>query len=393
MLPGPMDAPSDPAPARRAEGAVSPAARTLALLRRHGWNATGFQVLEPGFRYWFDGDDACVAYVDTGGAWVVAGAPIAPAARLAEVAAAFAAAAHAAGRRTAWFGTERRFGDATGWPALQVGEQPVWSPAAWPEVLRGSRSLREQLRRARAKGVAVRALTAAELADGHPMRAQLDRLIAAWQATRAIAPMTFLVQIELGSFATERRCFVAERAGAVVGVLGVVPIYARDAWFFEDFLRAPDAPNGTVELLVDAGMRAAADAGIALVTLGLAPLAGDVGRWLRRARRLGGPLYDFDGLRAFKAKFKPARWDPIYVAYPPAGHPIAAIYDSLAAFAGGGLVRFGLATLRRARGLVAAALAVIAVAVTALIAPPAVASATLVSTLAAALVWRPADPR
>ena len=76
-----------------------------------------------------------------------------------------------------------------------------------------------------------------------------------------------------------------------------------------------------------------------------------------------------------------------------AGHPIAAIYDSLAAFAGGGLVRFGLATLRRARGLVAAALAVIAVAVTALIAPPAVASATLVSTLAAALVWRPADPR
>ena len=41
-------------------------ARALALLRRHGWNATSFQILEPGFNYWFDGDDACVAYIDTG---------------------------------------------------------------------------------------------------------------------------------------------------------------------------------------------------------------------------------------------------------------------------------------------------------------------------------------
>ena len=32
--------------------------RVLAVLRRHGWNATSFQVLEPGFRYWFADDDA-----------------------------------------------------------------------------------------------------------------------------------------------------------------------------------------------------------------------------------------------------------------------------------------------------------------------------------------------
>ena len=45
--------------------------RVLALLKRHGWNATSFQILEPGFRYWFDGDalgEACVGYVDTGSA-------------------------------------------------------------------------------------------------------------------------------------------------------------------------------------------------------------------------------------------------------------------------------------------------------------------------------------
>jgi len=29
--------------------------RVLSLVRRHGWNATSFQVLQPGFRYFFDG--------------------------------------------------------------------------------------------------------------------------------------------------------------------------------------------------------------------------------------------------------------------------------------------------------------------------------------------------
>ena len=54
-------------------------ARALQLLKRYGWNATSFQVLEPGVCYWFDpAREACVAYVDTGRAWVVAGAPIAP---------------------------------------------------------------------------------------------------------------------------------------------------------------------------------------------------------------------------------------------------------------------------------------------------------------------------
>ena len=66
--------------------------RALALLRRHGWNATSFQILEPGFLYWFDGphgdrdsdgdsdDGACVAYLDTGRSWVAAGVHVNPAA-------------------------------------------------------------------------------------------------------------------------------------------------------------------------------------------------------------------------------------------------------------------------------------------------------------------------
>jgi len=36
----------------------------LALVRRFGWNATSYQVLEPGYRYLFVDGSACVAFVD-----------------------------------------------------------------------------------------------------------------------------------------------------------------------------------------------------------------------------------------------------------------------------------------------------------------------------------------
>lgn len=331
----------------------------LRLLKAHGWNSTSFQILEPGLQYWFDGDDACVAYVDTGRAWVVAGAPVAPRERFVEVARSFLEAASAAERRVCCFGTEPRFHEAVGWPSIRIGEQPTWSPADWPETLARGRSLREQLRRARAKGVAVRRLDFHELDAAHPTRAQIDALIERWLATRPMAPMGFLVQVHPYTFAEERRSYVAEQQGRVVGFLGVIPVYTRQGWFFEDFLRHPDAPNGTTELLIDAGMRAAADEGVQLVTLGLIPLVGEVGPWLRIFRRWGVGLYAFAGLRAFKAKFKPRAWDPIYLSYPPGGSAWSAIMDTLTAFSQGSLLGFGVRTLMRGPAVVMRILAVL----------------------------------
>ncbi|MGE0402042.1 MAG: phosphatidylglycerol lysyltransferase domain-containing protein [Kofleriaceae bacterium] len=344
-------------------------ARVLELLRAHGWNATSFQILEPGFQYFFAGD-AVVGYVDTGSAWVAAGAPIAPPERVREVSDAFVAAAKQAGRRASCFGTEERFSEITQWPAMRIGDQPVWNPASWAEVVKSRKSLREQLRRARAKGVVVRAVGVDELAPGTELRAQIDELITRWQASRPIAPMGFLVQIDPFTFVEERRYFVAEREGHVVAFLGIIPIFARGGWFFEDFLRDPEAPNGTIELLVDAGMRAAAEEGVPFVTLGLVPLAGDVKPWLRATRKLGRALYDFDGLRAFKAKFEPSGWDPIYLAHPPRTSSMVALFDTLRAFARGGLLRFGLETFLRGPAIVVRAIAALLVVWTILLALP-----------------------
>ena len=344
-------------------------ARALALLREHGWNATSFQILEPGFRYWFDGPDVCVAYIDTGRAWVAAGAPIAPPHLVGTAAQRFVVAAAAQRRRACFFGTEERFASTTPFEAMRVGEQPVWDPRLWDQTVNATASLRAQIRRAGAKGVEVRRFDPRLLAEAQgEARRDVDQLIARWQAAHPMPPMGFLVQMHLDSAIDERRFFTAYRDDGLVGFVSMVPVFARKGWFIEDLLRSPDAPNGTPELLVDAAMRTAAADGSTYVTLGLAPLAGEIGPWLRLARRTGYPLYDFRGIQAFKAKLRPQSWSPVHVSYPRAQSAIATVVDVLAAFARGGLLRFGARTLLRRPAVLIQALALVLVPWTILIA-------------------------
>ncbi len=319
----------------------------LNLVQRHGWNATAFQTLEPGFAYRFYGS-GCVAYVDTGSAWVVAGAPIAPTEDLREVAGHFVADARAAGKRSCFFAVEDRFLEAVqgAYRSFNIGEQPVYSPLDWANVVRENRSLRSQLRRAAAKGVRVRELSAHELESGDT-RAAIEDLARRWLATRGMAPMTFLVRLELFGFSSHRRCFVAEREGRLLGFALLVPVPARSGWLLEDLVRAPHAPNGTSELLVDAALSWAGVRGCEWFTLGLSPLAGQVPELLRFLRRGASFLYDFEGLHAYKAKLRPRAWSKIFLAYPPTQGPLASVVDVLRAFSNGNLLAFGVRSILR----------------------------------------------
>lgn len=320
----------------------------LRLLRQHGWNASSFQVLERGFSYWFEGD-ACVAYVDTGQAWVAAGAPIAAEKDLERVALRFAEVAAEKKRRVCFFAVEERAVTSRALASMPIGEQPVWDPRNW----KGGRRVREQVRRAEAKGVRGRALTST---DFEAMRARVESLVSRWLASRKMPPMGFVVDVQPFDFAAERRCFVAERDGVIVGLLVAVPVYQRIGWLFEDLLRTPDAPNGTTELLVDLAMRSVGEEGSRYATLGLAPLAGDVNPWFRFARAASAALYDFDGVRRFKAKFHPDSWDSIHLAWPRDRSSNVAVYDALKAFTvrrrdgrdRASFIRFGLETLAHA---------------------------------------------
>lgn len=323
-----------------------PRAHVLELLRAHGYNTTGFQTLEPSLEYFFAGDEACVAYVDTGAAWVAAGAPIAELSRLDDTAAQFVACARARGRRACFFGAETRFANASSLARDAVAAQPIWDPKEWAARAR-RRSVREQLRRARAKGVSVVRLTPEELATQR-VRDELGAATSTWLSTRRMPPMRFLVDVDLLQFPRERAVWVARRDGELAGVLGAVPVYLKQGWFCEDLLRLPSAPNGTAELLVDTAMREFAAMDCRWATLGMVPLSG-VGGWLRVVRAIGARVYDFGGLERFRAKLDPLRTDPIFLLRPRGVSFVRAILDVLCAFAGTSLVRFGIATLLRGR--------------------------------------------
>jgi phosphatidylglycerol lysyltransferase len=89
-----------------------------------------------------------------------------------------------------------------------------------------------------------------------------------------------------------------------------------------------------------------ADANSGYVTLGLAPLstranvAPAPGAWWLRTtltwvRAHGRRFYDFDGLDAFKAKFRPEDWTPVFaVANQPSFSP-RMLYAIAGAFSGG----------------------------------------------------------
>ncbi|MFL5618962.1 MAG: phosphatidylglycerol lysyltransferase domain-containing protein [Gemmatimonadaceae bacterium] len=298
------------------------------LVMRHGWNAVAYQILNPGMRHWFSrARDAVAGYAPFAGTWVVAGAPVCAPERLATAAAELEAEAAACGTRVLYFGAgerlERVYAERTDHSLVRLGAQPVWDPEAWPDIVRRKASLRAQLNRARNKGVHITELPAARARTSDTLRAVLRE----WLATRGLPPLSFLVVPDILDNLDDRRTFVAERDGRVVGFLIGTPVPARQGWLVEEWPRTRDAPNGTTHSLVDAAMRAFAAGGSRYVTLGLAPLAEHGGgtvagqpTWLRAVLRWvrahGRRFYNFAGLEAFKASMQPMAWEPIYAIAP-----------------------------------------------------------------------------
>lgn len=299
-------------------------ARVRDLIIRHGWNATSYQILNPGFERWFsEAGDAVVAYVTYAGYRVVAGAPVCSKDRLGEVVNAFEDDTHRQRLSTCYFAADsrlaRRLERRGPLDRILLGAQPVWDPASWPRILEHKASLRAQLNRARNKGVAA-AEWPTERATDHP---GLHRCLEEWLETRGLPPLHFLVEPETLGRLYDRRVFVAEQNQAIVGFLVASPVPARGGWLIEQIIRGRAAPNGTAELLIDAAWRALAAAGAGYVTLGLSPLSRRSGvepprqhLWLRALlawiRAHGKRFYNFEGLDSFKAKFMPERWEPIW---------------------------------------------------------------------------------
>ena len=178
-------------------------ARTRELILEYGWNATSYQILNPGIDHWFSREgDAVIGFVSQARTRVVAGAPVCSADRLPGVVAEFAASAAAAGEHVCYFGAESRLEKLlvpTGrWSVASLGAQPSWDPSGWPAIVSARASLRAQLNRARNKHVRVSEWDDRRRDGDEGVR----RCLAEWLADRRMPALHFLVEPEtLGQLA------------------------------------------------------------------------------------------------------------------------------------------------------------------------------------------------
>lgn len=332
---------------RDASGEPARVERARALVLRYGWNATTYQIINPGIDHWFSRSaDAVVGFVRRHGVRVVAGAPACDRNRLADVVAEFERDARANSDRICYFGAEARLeGHVRGNPAyasVLLGAQPVWHPLSWNGMVARHASVRAQLNRARNKGVLVHEWPAAVAAHDPRLR----KVLSEWLATRGLPPLHFLVEPRALDRPFDRRAFVATQQGAVIGFLVASPIPTRNGWLVEQNVRGLAAPNGTTELMIDTAVRTVADEGADYITLGLAPLSRRMQTasrgnplWLRAVlgsvRAMGRRFYNFDGLDAFKSKFRPDDWEPVYAIASARSFRPGMLYAIAEAFAGG----------------------------------------------------------
>jgi len=295
---------------------------------RDGWNSTCYQSLNPGIDRWLStSSPGVVGYVRVLDHYVVAGAPICAHQDLPQVLDEWLEFT-AEGKGTVFFGAERRLfeevSSRSGFCAVAMGGQPLWTPESFRDSMEKHPSLRAQLARAIHKGVAVRQETSLEA----PLLEQLRGLLGRWLATRGLPPLHFLVEPNTLVERRDRKFYVATLNGRVVGLLTLCPIPNRQGWLTEQFVRDPDAPNGTIELLLHhAASELASQERYrgGLFTMGMVPLSAQTEArgfgepppgWFellkRWSRAHGRRFYNFGGLEAFKNKFQPDAWEPIW---------------------------------------------------------------------------------
>ena len=319
--------------------------RARSLVLEFGHNPTAYQVLNPGISLWFSrAGEGVVGYVDRPGVRVVAGNPIAPLAELAAVAAEFEQTTRASNRKVVYLAADQALADIyqgrEGYASIVVGAQPVVDPSTWGEEVRGHASLRAQFHRAKNKGVTVQAWDSERATNNQA----LENCREEWLGRKGLPPLHFLVEPDTLGLLDDRKVFVAEHGGAVVGFVVLSPIPLRHGWQIEQLVRGAGAPNGTTELLVDAAVRWCGEKEVHYVALGAAPLSHRAGRVAETPRMVEAILdwqraharrfYNFEGLEAFKAKFHPTGWEPVYAISTEPNFSIGSLYAIAGAYCG-----------------------------------------------------------
>jgi lysylphosphatidylglycerol synthetase-like protein (DUF2156 family) len=304
-------------------------ARVLLMLAETGGSSLAHLASWAGQSYWFSPDGtAAVAYRVFAGVAITTGEPIGDPCRHLDAVRGFLD--HCAGQ--GWtpclysVGGELTEGiTALGWHSVQVAEETVLSLADLAFTGRKWQDVRTAVNRAERAGVTAVWLRYREAPA--EIAAQIRAISAAWVADKGLPEMGFTLG-GLNELADDEVAVLVavDGDGVVHGVTSWLPVH-RDGVLIGrtlDFMRRRhDAFNGVMEFLIASAAVQCRDQGLEFLSLSGAPLArldrGEPVRslqWLlEKVGRALEPVYGFQSLLAFKAKFQP-RYRPLYLAYP-----------------------------------------------------------------------------
>jgi lysylphosphatidylglycerol synthetase-like protein (DUF2156 family) len=312
--------------ARRRSRLPDPTGDLLRLQTLYGYNPYSLASIAPGASVWSTPDiDGAIIYSEFGRVWLVAGDPLAPLEDMAELARQFAAFAKRKNRLVAFVPTSAEFARLITpecFMAVKVGASPCFDLKTWNPRGDCAKKLRAGVNQARRASVEVEMIS--EGVD-ESLKKETAQLCMSWLSSRRSATtFGWLMALDPFLHSEYKKYFAARVNGKLVGFLAASPIPARKAWYLEDVLREPDAPQGTATLLVVEALAKLKAEGVTLATLGTSPFATDgpndvlssehrmIERALRLASQRLGAFYNFEGLRRFKGKFVPSWWESEY---------------------------------------------------------------------------------
>ena len=207
-----------------------------------------------------------------------------------------------------------------GFSLAKLGEDAFVELAHFTLAGSEGRKLRQNKAAAERKGLSFEIVPAADVPAILP---QLKAVSDAWLAARGGREKGF----SLG-FWSERYMRLYDQAvirqeGRIVAFANIWKSAGKTEYSLDLMRHLPDAPGCTMDYLFICLMENAKAEGFEWFNLGMAPLSGLprhrlASRWSRLGAliyRHGDSFYNFEGLRAFKSKFKPV-WRPRYLAHP-----------------------------------------------------------------------------
>ncbi len=286
-------------------------------------------------------ESAFAAYAIQGKSWISLGDPVGCDSVVRELAWTFQDQAMLSGGRPVFYAVTERYLPLwieAGLTLFKLGEEAIVSLPDFSLAGREFKTMRAAHNKALKSGLVFEIL---EPPHAPALLYELAEVSEAWLDDKAGVEKGFSVGRFSVPYLNEGPVATVRRDGRLLAFATVL-VPGEGKRLAVDMMRyRPEEASGMMEFLFVSLLSHYREAGAETFSLGMAPLSGlgaRPGRLYDRfgamIYRRGGNFYNFEGLRAFKSKFKP-QWQPRFLAVPAGVSPILALKDAALMIGGG----------------------------------------------------------